>query len=157
MVQRGSKSCFSFALSLCIWLDCFGYHPLRAPSSRVWDDIGITLASVHLPVCSCILFYFFLNYFLASGTIVLLSTIIMSYYRCMCSALQLMSDTELPDSWRQLGMEVIVTMSETAPAMVRKYNKFIPMLSECSLYNTDWWMLYNEHPVNHEGHIRAKH
>ncbi|KAK7090444.1 importin-5-like [Littorina saxatilis] len=42
--------------------------------------------------------------------------------------LKLMSDRELPDSWRQLGMEVIVTMSETAPAMVRKYSKFIPLL-----------------------------
>ena len=45
-----------------------------------------------------------------------------------------MSDAELQDSWRQLGMEVIVTMSETAPAMVRKYSKFIPLLGQ-SVYS----------------------
>ncbi|KAK7467770.1 hypothetical protein BaRGS_00037007 [Batillaria attramentaria] len=42
--------------------------------------------------------------------------------------LKLVSDTNLPDSWRQLGLEVVVTMSETAPAMVRKFNKYIPLL-----------------------------
>ncbi|XP_076436016.1 importin-5-like isoform X1 [Babylonia areolata] len=44
----------------------------------------------------------------------------------MC--LKLIPNTDLEDSWRQLGLEVIVTMSETAPAMVRKYNKYIPVL-----------------------------
>ena len=55
---------------------------------------------------------------------------------CTSSVFQLMADSELPDSWRQLGMEVIVTMSETAPAMVRKYSKFIPMLGEFIVFVT---------------------
>ncbi|XP_035828503.1 importin-5 [Aplysia californica] len=42
--------------------------------------------------------------------------------------LRVVSDTNLEDTWRQLGLEVIVTMSETAPAMVRKFAKFIPLL-----------------------------
>ncbi|XP_059155323.1 importin-5-like [Physella acuta] len=42
--------------------------------------------------------------------------------------LRIVSDANLDDTWRQLALEVIVTMSETAPAMVRKYAKFIPLL-----------------------------
>ncbi|XP_071084426.1 importin-5-like [Haliotis cracherodii] len=42
--------------------------------------------------------------------------------------LKVVSDANLPDSWRQLGLEVITTLSETAPAMVRKFSKFIPLL-----------------------------
>ncbi|KAK3095190.1 hypothetical protein FSP39_011221 [Pinctada imbricata] len=42
--------------------------------------------------------------------------------------LKIISETNLEDSWRQLGMEVIVTLSETAPAMVRKHAKFMPLL-----------------------------
>lgn len=43
---------------------------------------------------------------------------------------QIVSDANLDDTWRQLALEVIVTMSETAPAMVRKYAKFIPLLGK---------------------------
>jgi len=33
------------------------------------------------------------------------------------------------DSWRQLALEVIVTLAETAPAMVRKVGgKYIPLI-----------------------------
>ena len=39
----------------------------------------------------------------------------------------------MPDQWRQLGLEVVVTMSETAPAMVRKYDKFLAQLGEYSI------------------------
>ncbi|GFN79969.1 importin-5 [Plakobranchus ocellatus] len=42
--------------------------------------------------------------------------------------LKVVSDANLEDTWRQLALEVIVTMSETAPAMVRKFAKFIPLL-----------------------------
>ncbi|CAL1533984.1 unnamed protein product [Lymnaea stagnalis] len=42
--------------------------------------------------------------------------------------LRVVSDANLDDTWRQLALEVIVTMSETAPAMVRKFAKFIPLL-----------------------------
>ncbi|XP_064614966.1 importin-5-like isoform X2 [Liolophura sinensis] len=38
------------------------------------------------------------------------------------------SDANLDDQWRQLALEVIVTLSETAPAMVRKFGNFIPLL-----------------------------
>ncbi|XP_078038874.1 karyopherin beta 3 [Augochlora pura] len=36
----------------------------------------------------------------------------------MC--MKIFSNEEMPDSWRQLALEVLVTLSETAPAMVRK-------------------------------------
>ncbi|OWF47177.1 importin-5-like [Mizuhopecten yessoensis] len=42
--------------------------------------------------------------------------------------LKIVSDANLDDSWRQLGMEAIVTLSETAPAMVRKFSKFMSLL-----------------------------
>ncbi|RUS71531.1 hypothetical protein EGW08_020701, partial [Elysia chlorotica] len=42
--------------------------------------------------------------------------------------LKIVSDANLEDTWRQLALEVIVTMSETAPPMVRKFGKFIPLL-----------------------------
>ncbi|XP_070538592.1 importin-5-like [Ptychodera flava] len=43
--------------------------------------------------------------------------------------LKITADTNLTDNWRQLGLEVIVTMSETAPAMLRKQAaKFVPMI-----------------------------
>ncbi|XP_013418000.1 importin-5-like isoform X1 [Lingula anatina] len=42
--------------------------------------------------------------------------------------LKVISDANMEDNWRQLALEVIVTLSETAPAMVRKYEKFIPLL-----------------------------
>ncbi len=43
--------------------------------------------------------------------------------------LQLFSNADLDDAWRQLALEVIVTLSETAPAMVRKVGaKYIPEL-----------------------------
>ncbi|XP_071950516.1 importin-5-like [Antedon mediterranea] len=38
------------------------------------------------------------------------------------------SNKNLPDSWRQLALEVIVTLSETAPAMMRKQQDFIPTI-----------------------------
>jgi len=34
----------------------------------------------------------------------------------------------MSDQWRQLALEVVVTMSETAPATVRKAGKFITLL-----------------------------
>jgi len=34
----------------------------------------------------------------------------------------------MSDQWRQLALEVVVTMSETAPATVRKAGKFINLL-----------------------------
>ncbi|CAG2257042.1 IPO5 [Mytilus edulis] len=42
--------------------------------------------------------------------------------------LKVISDANLSDSMRQLGMEAIVTLSETAPAMVRKFGKYMPLL-----------------------------
>lgn len=36
----------------------------------------------------------------------------------MC--MNVFSNEEMPDSWRQLALEVLVTLAETAPAMVRK-------------------------------------
>ncbi|KAI8514353.1 Importin-5 [Branchiostoma belcheri] len=42
--------------------------------------------------------------------------------------LQILSNPDLPDQWRHLGLEVIVTLAETAPAMVRKRAKIVPLL-----------------------------
>ncbi|GFR78745.1 importin-5 [Elysia marginata] len=42
--------------------------------------------------------------------------------------LEVVSESNIDDTWRQLALEVIVTMSETAPPMVRKFGKFIPLL-----------------------------
>ncbi|KAL3846795.1 hypothetical protein ACJMK2_017751 [Sinanodonta woodiana] len=46
----------------------------------------------------------------------------------MTLCLKVLSDVTLPDNWRQLGLEVIVTLSETAPATVRKFSKFVTHL-----------------------------
>ena len=43
------------------------------------------------------------------------------------------ADTNLPDQWRQLALEVVVTLSENAPAMMRKNNKFLGVLGELFL------------------------
>lgn len=43
--------------------------------------------------------------------------------------LKMVSEKEMGDQWRQLSLEVIVTLSETAPAMVRKHcGKFLNVL-----------------------------
>ena len=51
---------------------------------------------------------------------------------CWCEAVlvrdvfQILANTDLSDPMRQLALEVIVTMSETASAMVRKFSsKFL--------------------------------
>lgn len=45
----------------------------------------------------------------------------------MC--MNVFSNDKMPDSWRQLALEVLVTLSETAPAMVRKVGgKYIASL-----------------------------
>ena len=41
---------------------------------------------------------------------------------------QVLGDNNLPDNWRQLSLEVLVTLSETAPAMLRKNGKFLGVL-----------------------------
>ncbi|KAL4220293.1 Importin-5 [Mactra antiquata] len=43
-------------------------------------------------------------------------------------SMKVLSDTNLPDSWRQLGLEAIVSLAESAPGMFRKCGKLIPML-----------------------------
>ncbi len=43
-----------------------------------------------------------------------------------------MGDSNIPDAWRQLALEVIVTLSETAPAMVRKHGKFLGIMGKSS-------------------------
>lgn len=42
--------------------------------------------------------------------------------------MKVLSDTNLTDQWRQLGLEAIVSLAESAPGMVRKCQKLIPML-----------------------------
>ena len=51
--------------------------------------------------------------------------------------LQVVGNTELGDTWRQLALEVIVTLAESAPAMVRKNSKFLTDLSKF-IVNLSW-------------------
>ena len=37
-----------------------------------------------------------------------------------------MATKELEDSWKQLALELVVTIAENAPAMVRKHSKYLP-------------------------------
>jgi hypothetical protein len=47
----------------------------------------------------------------------------------VCSINQVLSNQDVPDSSRHLALEVMVTLSETAPAMLRKVGaKYIPLL-----------------------------
>jgi hypothetical protein len=42
---------------------------------------------------------------------------------------QVLSNEDMPDPWRHLALEVMVTLAETAPAMLRKVGaKYIPSL-----------------------------
>jgi len=42
---------------------------------------------------------------------------------------QVLSNEDMPDSWRHLALEAMVTLAETAPAMLRKVGaKYIPLL-----------------------------
>ncbi|XP_077869082.1 importin-5-like, partial [Saccoglossus kowalevskii] len=44
-------------------------------------------------------------------------------------SLKITADGSLTDTWRQLGLEIIVTISETAPAMIRKHaSKYVPLI-----------------------------
>ncbi|XP_041352900.1 importin-5-like [Gigantopelta aegis] len=42
--------------------------------------------------------------------------------------LKVVSDANLDNSWRQLGLEALVALAESAPAMIRKFGKYIPLL-----------------------------
>ena len=37
----------------------------------------------------------------------------------------------LDASWKQLALEMVVTIAENAPAMMRKHSKFLPRIGEC--------------------------
>ena len=43
---------------------------------------------------------------------------------------QIIEDKNFTDSWRQLGVEMLVTLAENAPAMVRKLPQYIPHISK---------------------------
>ena len=42
--------------------------------------------------------------------------------------LKVMETKELVDSWKQLALELLVTIAENAPAMMRKHTKFLPKI-----------------------------
>lgn len=44
-----------------------------------------------------------------------------------------MATEGLEDSWRQLALELLVTIAENAPAMMRKHGKFLPKIGQHSL------------------------
>jgi hypothetical protein len=59
--------------------------------------------------------------------------------------LKIMALTDLEDSWRQLALEVLVTTSENAPAMMRKQSRYLPeIVSQCLKFmleveeDSDW-------------------
>ena len=44
-----------------------------------------------------------------------------------------MGSSEVENSWQQLAMELVVTIAENAPAMMRKHAKFLPRLGKMKL------------------------
>ena len=56
----------------------------------------------------------------------------------------------MEDSWRQLALEIITTLSETASAMIRKQTKHIPAVVVlilqlmCELEDEDDWSVQDE-------------
>lgn len=57
----------------------------------------------------------------------------------------------MDDSWRQLSLEVMVTLSETAPAMVRKVTgkyvvALVPLVLQmmCDIDDEDDWAISDE-------------
>ena len=56
----------------------------------------------------------------------------------------------MEDSWRQLALEIITTLSETASAMIRKQTKHIPSVVVlilqlmCELEDEDDWSVQDE-------------
>lgn len=61
-----------------------------------------------------------------------------------------MSDKNQEDSWRQLALEIVATLSETASAMLRKQTKFLPAIITiilqlmCELEEEDDWSVQDE-------------
>ncbi len=43
---------------------------------------------------------------------------------------QVMQTESLMDSWKQLALELMVTIAENAPAMMRKHSAFFPRIGE---------------------------
>jgi hypothetical protein len=43
-------------------------------------------------------------------------------------SMQMMATKELEDSWKQLALELVVTIAENAPAMMRKHSKYLPKI-----------------------------
>ena len=41
---------------------------------------------------------------------------------------QVMVTDGVEDSWKQLSLEMVVTIAENAPAMMRKHSKFLPRI-----------------------------
>jgi len=56
----------------------------------------------------------------------------------------------MEDSWRQLALELVTTLSETASAMLRKQSKYIPTIIVlvlqlmCDLEDEDDWSTQDE-------------
>ena len=50
--------------------------------------------------------------------------------------LQVIGNAEAMDTWRQMSLELVVGLAESAPAMVRKFcTKFLPELGTCILHS----------------------
>ena len=60
----------------------------------------------------------------------------------------MISDVNLEDNWRQLGLEAVVSMAESAPGMVRKCSKLIPLLGKNAvfivIFNISIWLKMKE-------------
>ncbi|KAF6021838.1 hypothetical protein EB796_019853 [Bugula neritina] len=64
--------------------------------------------------------------------------------------IKIISNKEMEDSWRQLALELVTTLSETASAMLRKQSKYIPTIIVlvlqlmCDLEDEDDWSTQDE-------------
>ncbi|XP_067944804.1 importin-5-like [Watersipora subatra] len=64
--------------------------------------------------------------------------------------IKVMSNKDLEDSWRQLALEIVTTLAETASAMLRKQSKYLPHIIGiilqlmCELEEEDDWSLQDE-------------
>ena len=57
---------------------------------------------------------------------------------------QIISNENGEDSIRQLALEAVVTLAETAPGMIRKQKSVIPIISKLTFYSTNFFYLYLE-------------
>ena len=61
------------------------------------------------------------------------------------SSIQILANTNLENTWRHLALETIVTLAETAPAMIRKNSAdMIPKISKLLNLKSEYYVIFFE-------------